>query len=325
METSLSMHYTPIRQVQTRRDVAAIADLVELCFADYMDPDGREYLRYLRRISMQSFGLVADSPVLSMPAKLPIQGFVWEEDGHIIGNLTLIPFYRADQRYYLIANVAVHPDHRRKGIARRLTSTAIDYIRSQGNAQIWLHVRADNPAAQALYRQLGFTDQFERTTWMWDPAQNAKPEVLDKDISVTVRRRADWELQAKWLDRVYPPEMTWNLPMDKNRLKPGFWRELRQLFAGTEVIQLSARFGGRLVGVASCESMRMYADSVWVVTDPEFQDAAISALLPMIQRLSGRKRNLSVNYPAGLGDSAFKSATFYPHLTLIWMKYTLLN
>ena len=66
----MSMNYTPIRQVQTRRDVAAIADLVELCFAEYMDPDGREYLRYLRRISMQSFGLVADSPVLSMPEKI---------------------------------------------------------------------------------------------------------------------------------------------------------------------------------------------------------------------------------------------------------------
>ncbi len=323
MESSLFLNTAPIRQVQTRRDVAAVADLVELCFSDTMDEDGREYLRYLRRISLQGMGLLGDSPLLSMPARLPLQGFIWEENNQIVGNLTLIPFYRGDQRYYLIANVATHPTYRRRGIARRLTQSAIDYVHSLGTAQIWLHVRADNEGAQELYRSLGFSNQFTRTTWMWNPGQGPISNTAPQDVQVGMRRRSDWEPQSAWLDRVYPPAMTWNLPLDKIHLKPGFWRELRQLFTGMEVMQLAARQGGRLIGVVSCESTRLCADSVWLAVDPAHEDAAVRALLPSIQRLNSHRRSLSVNYPSGFAQDAFKSATFYPHLTLIWMKYAL--
>jgi ribosomal-protein-alanine N-acetyltransferase len=52
-----------------------------------------------------------------------------------------------------ILTLAVHPDKRRRGIARRL----IAHIRAAlGPKLIWLEVAADNDAACALYAGLGF-------------------------------------------------------------------------------------------------------------------------------------------------------------------------
>lgn len=65
----------------------------------------------------------------SIPAKN--SGFVWEENGQIIGNLSLIPSTKGGRRVVVIANVAVHPDHRRRGIAHELTQRALQTLRQQ--------------------------------------------------------------------------------------------------------------------------------------------------------------------------------------------------
>lgn len=311
----------PIRQVQTRKDVAAVADLIELCFADTMDADGREYVRFLRRVALHGVGFLGKSaPVLSS-STLPIQGFVWEQDGKIVGNLTLIPFYKRDTRYYLIANVATHPHYRRRGIARLLTQYALDYIHEKGPAQAWLHVRSDNYGAQNLYRALGFVDQLSRTTWQWNPDDWADENPVPQGVTVTRRHMADWEQQSAWLDSIYPPDVTWNLPLDKKSLKPGFWHEMHQFMTHTEVVHFSARKQGRLIGVASCDTSHVMTDFLWLAVDPQEEDTAIRALLPAVQRWKDHSRGLAVNFPAGRAEDAFKSATFQPHLTLIWMKY----
>ena len=48
-----------------------------------------------------------------------LDGFVWTEDGRIVGNVTLT---REDQArpIWIVSNVAVHPSYRRRGIARAL-------------------------------------------------------------------------------------------------------------------------------------------------------------------------------------------------------------
>lgn len=321
MESIVEIHTAPIRQVETRRDVVAVADLIELCFADTMDADGREYVRFLRRVAIHGTTFLGKSTPALTSSTLPIQGFVWEEDGKIVGNLTLIPFYKRDTRYYLIANVATHPHYRRRGIARLLTQYALDYIHEKKSAQAWLHVRSDNFGAQNLYRSLGFVDQFSRTTWQWNPDDWTDGPPMASGVEVTSRRRADWELQSTWLDNIYPPGVTWNLPLDTRSLKPSFWQEIRQAFTRSEISHFSARKQGRLIGVASCDSNHVMTDFLWLAVDAQNEDLAIRALLPAVQLWKDRSRSLSVNYPAGRAEEAFKSATFQPHLTLIWMKY----
>lgn len=52
--------------------------------------------------------------------------------------------------------VAVDPEYRKQGIAKRLLQRLIKHASDQGILQIQLAVAVENPAAQALYRSLGF-------------------------------------------------------------------------------------------------------------------------------------------------------------------------
>ncbi|MBD1914726.1 MULTISPECIES: GNAT family N-acetyltransferase [Cyanophyceae] len=56
--------------------------------------------------------------------------------------------------YVLMLYVA--PDHRRRGIATALLAVAHQWAQQQGHGQISLQVFSDNPAAQALYSNLGY-------------------------------------------------------------------------------------------------------------------------------------------------------------------------
>lgn len=54
--------------------------------------------------------------------------------------------------------VATDAGERRKGHARRLVLSALKWSRQHGARQAWLQVEADNKAAIALYRSLGFAE-----------------------------------------------------------------------------------------------------------------------------------------------------------------------
>jgi ribosomal protein S18 acetylase RimI-like enzyme len=53
----------------------------------------------------------------------------------------------------------VDPRHRRRGIGTALMHVAHHWAKSEGNRQISLQVFSDNPAAQALYRKLGYRSE----------------------------------------------------------------------------------------------------------------------------------------------------------------------
>jgi len=310
--------YSPnIRPLQKRKELNAVANLVELCFADTMDPDGRDYIRHLRFLAEGHTGWGAN-PFEQL--QLPVQGFLWEEDGLIVGNLTLIPFSSQGKRYFLIANVATHPGYRRRGIARKLTLTALDYARTHGGTSAWLHVRDDNTPAQDLYKDLGFQERLRRTLWQNESYTDLTDATAANGLQVGARHARDWALQSDWLDRIYPPEVAWNLPLNKNRLQPGFFKELQLVIGGEQVLHLAVRKAGKLLGLATWEPSRMYADTLWMAVGPDTEDEAVSALLKGIRRVIRRKRPLMVNYPANLALKGFTESGFSPHMTLIWME-----
>ena len=55
-----------------------------------------------------------------------------------------------------VTNIAVHPDHRRAGIATRLLGELADVAIGRGCAAWTLEVRASSTGAQELYRTFGF-------------------------------------------------------------------------------------------------------------------------------------------------------------------------
>jgi ribosomal-protein-alanine N-acetyltransferase len=65
-------------------------------------------------------------------------------------------------RHAHLALLCVRPTQQRRGIGRRLSEWLIESARVAGIVSIRLELRADNAAALALYRRLGFAE----TQWL---------------------------------------------------------------------------------------------------------------------------------------------------------------
>lgn len=255
-----------LRPLNILRDLPGVADLVEKCFADTMDAEGRSYLQQMRRAGQDNaFMRWASNAVESV--SMPLSGYVWEEKGEIIGNVSLIPYRHGRKKIYLIANVAVHADYRRRGIGRELTTAAMRHAQAHRAAATWLHVRDDNPGAIALYVSLGFQELARRTLWQAKPDRNAAVDV--PDVAITRRSGRDWPQQESWLQRIYPDLMTWYQPMPWQSLCPGLGMLLYRFMMDHEVRHWVARIKGALSAVMSWQAMTGQNDRLWASVPPE--------------------------------------------------------
>lgn len=309
---------TPIRRINIRGDMLEVADLIELCFLDQMELDGREYLRQIRRAASDN-SLLRWVPGSSESISVPLDGYVWEEDGRVVGNLTLIPFFSKGHWLYLICNVAVHPDYRRRGIGRELTQRALEHIQAHGASSAWLQVRHDNSAAVRLYHSLGFEERLKRATWSSEPIWSPNAEVL-KDTEVRRRRNSDWELQSSWFEEIYPPEMRWNLAFEPQRYSTGLWSSLLRSLEGVDTQFWSVSRKHELMGGAILEIGRRSMEQLWVAADPYDEEDALYALLFAAHKANPEPPILMINYPAGRAENAFKKAGFELRNILIWME-----
>jgi ribosomal protein S18 acetylase RimI-like enzyme len=316
-----------LRPLDVRRDLGGVADLVEQCFADTLDSDGLRYIHQMRTLSRNP-GTLNWIGSFSERTYLPLSGYVWEEEKRIVGNLTLIPYHVHQEQTLLIANVAVHPDYRRRGIAYRLTAKALEHARQRGIKATWLHVREENEPAIKLYRSLGFWERARRTTWICDskasqlhgePARPVDQSASIPRLSVGVRRPQDWNDQQNWLRQLYPAEVTWHLSLKAAWLRPGLKGFLYRTFNDINLQQWSAWRGNELLGVLAWNSSHSYADNIWLAADEEHEEEAAKALLCYARGQLSPKRPLSLDYPAAHAQQAIRGAGFYDHQTLIWM------
>ena len=142
------------RPMDIVRDMGGISHLIDLVFAEDIAMDGGQFKRDLAM-------LAAASPLLwglrrvSAEFRDAFDGFVWVEHGRIVGNVTLTRDDPA-RHVWTITNVVVHPDYRRRGIARTLMNEAISAVRQRGGGPLALEVKSGNEAAKDLYLNLGF-------------------------------------------------------------------------------------------------------------------------------------------------------------------------
>lgn len=323
---SLPAHSTTSRHVRplnVLRDLPRVADLIELCFASNMDSEGQSYVRQMRRASRDmSFMRWASNALES--ASLPLSGFVWEQDERIIGNASLVPFRHNGKRIYLIANVATHPSHRRKGIARILTERVMNLARQRGADETWLHVREDNPGAVQMYSDLGFVERARRITWRMN--KSSPPKTVPRPRSdnapglpiVTGRHSQFWPQQLAWLEQLHPEELSWYRPFNWNSLKPGLWNWFYRLFIEFDLQQWAVQKNGRLQGVLAW-TPTTHSSSLWLACSPGADPESITSLLLNAHRNLAYRQNLSLEHPVSLQEDAIREAGFNISRTLIWM------
>lgn len=312
--------HSHLRPLSILKDLPSVADLIELCFSDTMDSDGRRFVQDMRRSSHDSSFLKWANRAAETTS-LPLTGYIWEENGRIIGNASLVPFRHRGKRLYLIANVAVHPAHRGKGIARALTERSLQHARGKKVDDIWLHVRNDNPSAIHLYETLGFIERARRT--QWQASTDLRAEEPDTDIAVTTRHPRYWAAQLHWLSRLYPDALGWHRNWNITSLKPGLWNWLYLLFVDINIRQWAAvRQDNLLATLSWIPNMRgegLFAGA-GAGSDPE----ALTALLIRARReLYHLYPSISLEFPVGEFDDAIRAAGFKPLRTLLWMQATL--
>lgn len=308
-----------LRPLNLLRDLTPIADLIELCFADTMDRDGRTFLEQMRR-NARDTAFLRWAPAVIDSISLPLSGFVWEDQGKIIGNVSLIPYRSQGRRITLIANVATHPEHRRAGIARQLTLAALNRIRERG-AEAWLQVRHDNLGALRLYQSLGFQERARRTSWIL-PAQAAfSTQPLPEGLHFASRSGAAWEMQRTWLEAAYPEALNWfNLRPGVSVFGASMWNGLYRLAADINLMQWTVYEHNQLRGVLSAQETFGSRIPLWLALSPQASPQVVAALLQQARLSLGRGVALRLEYPSGPADEGLQAAGLEASRTLLWMQ-----
>ena len=131
----------------TDAHVDAVADLEAICFADPWSANSVAS-ELTNPLSCWLVALEADTVV----------GYIGSQT--VMGETDMM-------------NVAVHPDHRRKGIAVSLIHALVQKLKECESHCLTLEVRASNVPAIALYEKLGFAEAGRRRNYYRNPKEDA--------------------------------------------------------------------------------------------------------------------------------------------------------
>src|SRR5687767_8458966 len=135
-----------LRPTNLARDLYQIAELVEIAFDRDLDANGRASIQEMKALGRMGPLLWFFQMLEPIGLGLGLgQGYVWRSGGRVVGNVSIHSggVHPWLGRGFLIANVAVHPNHRRRGIAHSMMEASMEMIRdSLGGRWVALEVDA---------------------------------------------------------------------------------------------------------------------------------------------------------------------------------------
>lgn len=307
-----------LRRFEPAHDADAVVKLVEEAFNLKKDPEGQAMLRQMR----SEIGHPLQSPTIHLVTG-GTEGFVWEVDGRIVGNISLLPFQSGLKPIILIANVAVDKQWQGRGIGTELTRHALRVARQRPFSEIWLQVRSDNTRAIQIYWTLGFHLVSSLTQWR-KPARETSPKPnFRKYEGVLFRSRlADWSLQESWLAQAYPKQTRWYASFDFKLLKPLAWLNP---FNWVDMMNLNThclRSSDKLLAAVTHQQTPRRGDRLWMAVDkPKSDDGRVATLLGAFLENQWDGVELSLEYPVGWAAAAMAQAGFIARRDLDWMRF----
>lgn len=156
----------------------------------------------IERMRLGDVGAVIEIERLSFSSPWPAYAFEQELTANRLAHYVVA---RSDDRVVGFAGIwlmvdeahvttfGVHPDHRRRGVGRRLLLRLAEMAIELGTVRMTLEVRVSNEAAQALYRTFGFRIAGRRIAYYSDDHEDALVMTTASLSSTTMRTILDAE------------------------------------------------------------------------------------------------------------------------------------
>jgi len=315
-----------IRRVDARQDLIPIAELIQTCFTETLDDDGKRYIEYMRYLGENRLVL---EEILAQRHKAKVfDGYVWFEEGRIVGNVTLTGMKKHGSFVQVLSNVAVLEKWRGQGIATQLTLTALEASKQSGALEAWLQVREDNPIASKMYQHLGFISKTIRSTWITDGNKyevNKNPEFSEMS-QVKHVKRTSWRQVAALLKINYDTDVDWFFRFNPGNHKPGFLNSVKNLFRYEQYKNIGFYQGDTLDIVLLYIKDRIYGENAWLGAEDELSNEnKLHQIFEFLFRKNQGVPRIQLNLPAGKYEKALCGSGFHEIHRLIWMSKDLLG
>ncbi|NOZ73506.1 MAG: GNAT family N-acetyltransferase [Chloroflexi bacterium] len=273
--------FSGLRQVDLRRDLRAIADLITEAFAGEIDSRGLSSLRELRTLARLGPLLYLLVPTNGELGSF-FRGFVWEEDGKIVGNVTIQQIDASQQRW-MISNVAVRAERRGQGIARKLMNAALKRIVQLGGEWAILQVRANNDIARGLYQRLGFSDVVAEVDLRCYPEPLVPTLPFPEGGDVRPMASQDLQSLRSLVQQSVPQLARWWQPQGRKQLYRGgdapLLLSLKRLFGFTQYQRWGVYFGSRLGGFVDLKIAPQGSHHIDILLHPDLRQEWTRPLL----------------------------------------------
>jgi len=317
---------TGIRPFDLSRDLRAVAELIAAAFATELDDRGNAALREMRMMSNFGgfLGLVNRS---TGEFNDMLNGFVWVEAGKIVGNITVQRGDKIGSRWQ-IANVAVAPSFRGRGLSRRLMETAVEHVESCGGEWAVLQVYARNVVARHLYDSMGFEEvggivdlRVERTPRI-DVARRPEPHL-------TPFRASDWQPLYELANHQLGSQAQWWRALRRTEYQQtieeqvGEW--FQHLIGRNDVYRRAAQISPRFEAALVLTAQRWSGDhQIQLWARPEHYGNYDASLLHWalfaLQDYPRRPVNISLSTEHGVAQEVLQAYGFQPLRTLVTMR-----
>lgn len=331
--THSSTNYFGLRPMDPIKDLEGVADLIEEAFADDLDRSGQsalQELRWLSRLKPVLWWMV----LFSSDYNDFLSGFVWEEGGQIVGNVTVNRTAPGSRRW-LISNLAVAKNYRGRGIARGLMYASLELVKEYNGSSVSLQVRADNAPARHLYQSLHFKE-ISGTTYLrlkHIPKVNSLRELSSIPKGVLLRPRkfdnADARQAYQLASTATPLTVQKEWPLRQSRFRLTNQEHLnnffRQLVGSGPSAYWVVEHHQHFIGTVNIQPGSLgKAHQIELVIHPEWRGYLEK---PLISRAlnylySWRNKSVTVKHPVDHPEAieAYKEFGFQETQTLLWMK-----
>jgi len=259
-----------------------MSELIELSFAEALDQSSRQMLQEMRTLSWLLGPLFWLLNMTDSPLEGIFGGYVWVEEDDIVGNVTVHRRHKGRKGWF-ISNLAVHPDHRGKGIAHRLMMQALELATRKGAPRVSLEVRAHNVPAQKLYQKLGFSKVDSVSRMRLERVSRMEP-ISSEEYEIRMARPDEWTKLYELAQESFSSGAKEIAPVKEEDYHLNFVQRvmssLGDLLRGRMVLRWVAKRGDQFCGLVTLRTGAvLLPHSLTMMVHPDHRGEAEEALL----------------------------------------------